>query len=117
MDKVDIMAEVVGLLGEIVFISGPITGMPDLNIPAFNAADKKIRRTGAAVYNPASLPLGNDWQWYMDQCFKAMQDCTAIYQLLGWENSRGARIENEWALELGLSFITDSEIEKYLEEE
>jgi hypothetical protein len=98
----------------LVFISGPITGMPDLNIPAFNEAEERIKKTGAAVYNPASLPLGKNWEWYMDQCFDALSVCTAFYQLPGWENSRGARIENEWALEFGLRFVTDAEVEKLL---
>ena len=37
----------------IVYIAGPMTGLPDLNYPAFNAAEEALTAAGHAVLNPA----------------------------------------------------------------
>lgn len=38
-----------------IYISGPMTGKPDLNCPAFDAAEKRLREHGHFVINPAEL--------------------------------------------------------------
>lgn len=38
-----------------VYISGKMTGCPDLNRPAFDAAAKRLREQGHFVINPAEL--------------------------------------------------------------
>ena len=37
----------------LVYLSGPMTGLPDLNFPAFHAAADKLRSQGVQVVNPA----------------------------------------------------------------
>lgn len=43
-----------------IYCSGAMTGLPDHNIPAFNAAAKRLREQGHFVINPAELsaPFG-----------------------------------------------------------
>lgn len=78
-----------------VYISGPMTGLPDLNFPAFHAAAKALRAMGMQVTNPAELNTGTNAQW--EDCMrvdvKALCDCTGLVLLPGWENSRGAFVE------------------------
>ena len=38
-----------------IYISGPMTGMPDSNISAFNAAAERLRAEGHFVINPHDL--------------------------------------------------------------
>lgn len=38
-----------------IYISGPMTGLPDGNIPAFNAAAERLRTEGHFVINPADI--------------------------------------------------------------
>jgi hypothetical protein len=40
---------------KLVFISGPMTGIPDHNRPVFHAAAKQLRDHGYHVINPAEL--------------------------------------------------------------
>lgn len=89
-----------------VYVSGPMTGMPELNHPAFNKAAAQLRAQGIAVFNPAELPKNNSWSWcdYMRADLKALMDCTEILMLPGWEKSKGARLEMHVAIALGMTF-------------
>lgn len=40
---------------KLLFVSGPMTGIPDHNRPAFHAAAKQLRDHGYHVINPAEL--------------------------------------------------------------
>lgn len=45
-----------------IYCSGPMTGLPDHNRPAFDAAAKRLREQGHFVINPAefSVSFGNE---------------------------------------------------------
>lgn len=93
-----------------IYISGPMTGIEDLNYPAFNKADELLKRQGYDTFNPAKINGKDDWDWqdYMKPCIKAIPDCTHILLLAGWEDSRGAKIELNIARTLGLEVIFGS---------
>jgi nucleoside 2-deoxyribosyltransferase len=87
-----------------VYLSGPMTGLPELNFPAFNAAAARLRAEGAQVVNPAEInPDGGlSWEQCMRADIKALCDCDAIVLLPGWEGSKGAHLELHVAHRLGL---------------
>ena len=91
------------------YISGPMTGLPDLNFPAFHAAEKKLADMGYDVRNPADVGEvpGKSWEWYMRQDLRMLCDCDAIYMLRGWQNSRGAHLELHIAHRLGMEVLID----------
>lgn len=88
---------------KIIYISGGMTGYPDLNFPAFHAAAAELRALGHTVVNPAEIDEqpGKEWHEYMRKDIRAMMDCNAIHLLPGWKRSRGARLEHLIAMELG----------------
>lgn len=94
-----------------IYISGPMTGLPDLNFPAFNAAAERLRRQGHSVVNPAEIGSepGRDWVDYMKADIKALCDCDALALLPGWQNSKGAHLELHLAHRLGLEIGTVDE--------
>jgi hypothetical protein len=75
--------------------------MPDYNKPAFYAAERQIKKQGHKVKNPARLPLGKPFEWYMARCFKQIDCCDTVYFLAGWERSKGARLELDYAIQHG----------------
>ena len=89
---------------ERIYISGPMSGLPDLNFPAFHAAAAALRARGFDVVNPAELNVDNqgDWASCMKADIKALCDCTALALLPGWEDSRGAHLEVHLAHRLGM---------------
>lgn len=88
-----------------IYISGPMTGLPELNFPAFNAAAHRLRALGHQVVNPAEVNPDTTMTW--EQCMradiKALCDCDTIALLPGWEASRGAHLEVHVAHRLGLT--------------
>lgn len=97
-----------------VYISGPMTGLPDFNYPAFNAAAARLRHLGYDVVNPVDIgrELGDGllWSQYMRPCIAAVLQCDALVLLPGWAESRGAKLERDVALAIGLRVCTLSEV-------
>ena len=108
-----------------IYLSGPMTSMPDHNIPAFDAAEGRLLKQGHFVINPADISAqfgtyeeiadsfaahyagdkafgGSLAQCVMDADLAAVRSCDAIYLLRGWENSRGAKKELAEAIRCGL---------------
>lgn len=97
-----------------IYIAGPMTGLPEFNFPAFFKAERKLRRAGWLVWNPAAKDseaaidktakkTGDDklaikkgfdireaFMWDAEKVIYA----DGIYMLEGWEKSPGARAEH-----------------------
>lgn len=90
-----------------VYIAGPMTGLPDLNFPAFNRAAELLRAAGHVAINPAEINPDptTQWQACMFRDLEALDTCAAILMLPGWENSPGAQIERLWAKRTGKTIM------------
>ncbi len=86
-----------------VYISGPMSGLPDFNRAAFHQAAHKLRALGYEVINPAEQPERTTWEEYMRHDIKLLMDCRSVVLLPGWAGSRGARIEVKLADNLGIN--------------
>ena len=87
-----------------VYIAGPMTGLPDFNYPAFNAAAAKLRALGLEVLNPAENPPPpcGTWTGYMRMALRQLVECDRVVLLPGWSDSKGALIERSLAQALGM---------------
>lgn len=88
-----------------LYIAGPMSGIKDLNFPAFHAVAEKLRQDGHDVVNLAEINAGPGAAWA--DCMRAdiaqLVTCDGIVRLPGWDTSRGATLENHIACTLGLS--------------
>ena len=82
-----------------LYIAGPMSGLPEFNYPAFNAAADELRAVGYDVLNPVDAEKHNTtgqpqaWDWYMRHALRMVLDADGLALLPGWRNSRGARLE------------------------
>lgn len=79
-----------------IFISGPMSGMKNYNVEAFNTQSDLIKRQGDIPLNPAVIAQGMPGLTERDYMIvsNAMLQCAdAIVQLPGWELSLGAQAE------------------------
>lgn len=93
--------------GEIYYLSGPMTGYPEFNFPAFTAAAASLRELGLCVVSPHEIDSehGKPWDVYLRNDIRALVDCTHVATLPGWELSRGAQLEVHIAQQLGMPVV------------
>lgn len=88
-----------------LFLSGPMTGESDWGRGAFHEAAVILRQHGYKVFNPAES-FGGDVtrprEDYMRVCLDALLDCDALVSLPRWSSSKGAHLERQVAIEIGL---------------
>ena len=89
-----------------IYISGPMSGIENLNRSAFERAEKKIQEMGHIALNPHRFPELESYEDYLllDMEMIAMA-ADAIALLPGWENSPGAKKELKAALDLNLKVL------------
>lgn len=92
----------------IIYIAGPITGVPDY-FAEFAGAAAELSNRGHTVFNPAILPDGLPHDAYMPICYAMMDACEAVYFLRGWEHSIGARMEFEYATAKGMRIMFEGD--------
>lgn len=88
-----------------VYVAGPMTGLPDLNSPAFVAEVARLRAEGHEVLSPTEINAGLEhegWHACMRRDIPVLLTCDAVQLLRGWQGSKGARIEAFLAAEFGL---------------
>lgn len=105
-----------------VYVAGPMTGLPESNYPAFNAAAARLRSKGWHVENPAENPAPHvdaacDWTAYMRMGVSQLMTCHAIYLLPGWQQSKGASLEYMVAKQLGLMVYEHATQDDVLQEQ
>ena len=94
-----------------IYIAGPMTGLPDLNFPAFNRAAAILRAAGYEAINPAEINPDPTAGW--EACMRAdiaeLVKCDGVALLPGWERSRGASLEAHIAHSLGMRLVYPGE--------
>lgn len=93
-----------------VYISGKISGIENEAPKIFEDAETKLKSKGFETVNPMTLNHQHDKSWYsyMKEDVKALCDCSHIYMLSNWSESRGAKIEYLIAGYLGINIIYES---------
>lgn len=90
-----------------IYLSGPMSGFPEHNFPAFNAEAKRLRALGYEVVNPAELNPGDegDWNACMRTDITALMACDTLALMAGWEGSNGAHLEVHIAHRVGMDIV------------
>ena len=89
----------------IVYVAGPMSGLPDSNLPAFAAATEQLTEAGYVARNPGRRGADHpEWAWadYIRRALPDLCHCDAVALLDGWEASRGAQLEVYVAKKLGM---------------
>jgi len=83
-----------------------MSNYPELNFPAFATAADRLRNLGHTVINPAEIeqPI-KEWSACMKEDIKQLMLADTVAVLPGWKKSRGAQIEVELAMQLGMSVV------------
>lgn len=89
-----------------IYISGPITGHKNY-LSRFARVESLLKKQGQEVINPAEImfpmPPSTTHQGYMLVSLALLRQCDAIYMLEGWQQSKGATMEFEYAVRHGIT--------------
>jgi hypothetical protein len=94
---------------DIVYISGPMTGLPGFNHQAFYDAEQLLLEDFVCiVHNPAKSFSGRtdlERKTYMRHDIHLLLESTVVVLLPGWQRSQGSLLEILVAQELGLKIL------------
>ena len=85
-----------------VYVAGKITGLSrKKTLRKFEKAHRELERLGHDVLVQTVLPELETFthEDYMHVCFAMIDVCDAVYMLADWEDSKGARMELQYATE------------------
>lgn len=91
-----------------MYLSGPMTGIPNYNHELFDKVAKEFRDANFAVCSPSEFfdgDLTKERKEYMREAVKYLLEADTIVLLPGWEESKGSRLEAAIATELDLIVV------------
>lgn len=106
-----------------LFISGPMTGLPNYNFDRFNEVEAEIRggNPRIEIVNPVTICRRFKKELVLSdkRVFDAMiaeqqkeeRTCNAILLLDGWQKSKGVRLELKTAIECGMDILLEGDIQ------
>ncbi len=113
-----------------LYLAGKMTGVPQLNFPLFNSEAARLRALGYDIINPAEINGGADelaacatmtpeqlrahWCNCMRKDIAALVTCDGVAFLPGWQDSRGAQLENFIAVQLDMDVHMAYELQRPL---
>ena len=95
-----------------IYLSGPMTGIADMNFPAFNTESKRLRGLGYDVVNPVDVnpDISLGWHECMRRDIAALLTCDTLALLEGWQKSAGAHLEMHVAHRVGMDIVIAAEV-------
>lgn len=83
-----------------VYIAGKVTGLEKAEVfKKFNESVSQLKKQGYITMSPAVLASNEGFEHsdYMHVCFAMIDVCDAVYMQKDWRNSKGARMELQYA--------------------
>ena len=99
-----------------VYLSGPMTGLPDCNRAAFNMRAEAFKALGYSVNNPADISVthGTDkaYGFYFKRALRLMLESDVVYVFGDTSKSAGVQMELQAAQLAGMPIVRENEGER-----
>lgn len=76
-----------------VYISGPMSGLPEFNRPNFWKMEHALKPLGCRILSPAHHDKEKTYQEYMKASTDMVFECDCVVMLRGYQQSKGAMAE------------------------
>ena len=95
-----------------LYLSGKMSGLPDLGFDLFNRVAAQLRAIGYEVVNPVEIngDPAAEWLPCIIEDLKHLATCDGIALLPNWSDSFGAKIEHLAAQKLGLAVLNVADL-------
>ena len=90
-----------------IYIAGKVSGLPEEQVrEKFERAASELKEQGHIVMSPVSIDeRAEDWEGTLRNDIKTMLDCDEVHLLPCWQESRGAQLERDIALRVGMNIV------------
>jgi len=90
-----------------IFIAGKVSGLPkDQVIDKFERIVHELSSLGYKIITPASLQdRAKSWEDATRDNIRYMLECDEVHFLPDWQESRGAKLERDIAIRLGMNVV------------
>ena len=95
-----------------VYIAGKVIGLEKAEIfKKFNKSVSQLKKQGCVTMSPAVLVSNEGFEHsdYMHVCFAMIDVCDAVYMQKNWRDSKGARMELQYARSLKKRILYEDE--------
>ena len=93
-----------------IYIAGKVTGLPEHEVRGkFSELQTNLESCGFDVVNPIEVvnDFNTPWDAAMKLCIKALIDCDAVYLMPCHNNSKGALIEKQLAININIPCVNN----------
>lgn len=94
-------------MSKTIYVAGKMYGLPEQQVrEKFQKVTADLQDKGYRVITPVSdIKEGESWEVTMRHSIKSMLDCDEVHLLPCWQESRGAQLERDIALRLGMDVV------------
>ena len=94
-------------MNKTAYVAGKITGLPREDVKEkFNMITSQLTNQGYLVVNPLAVnDNSQSWDVAVRNDIKIMLECDEVHLLPDWQESRGAQLERDIALRLGMNLV------------
>lgn len=94
-------------MSKTVYIAGKMYGLPQEQVKEkVERVSTDLQNQGYRVVSPAEcMNNGETWERSMKHSIKSMLECDEVHLLPGWQESRGAQLERDIAIRLGMDVV------------
>ena len=94
-------------MSKTIFVAGKMFGLPEAQVrEKFEKAAADLQGQGYTVISPISdMETGKPWEDTIRKSIKSMLDCDEVHLLPCWQESRGAQLERDIAIRLGMDVV------------
>lgn len=94
-------------MNKTAYIAGKVTGLPKNHVVSkFNTVEDQLISMGYQVVKPQAVYEDNaSWDVAVRGDIKKMLECDEVHLLPDWQDSRGAQLERDIALRLGMQVV------------
>lgn len=93
-----------------IYLSGPMSGMVDHNLPNFQIYAEGLRILGYTVISPAEMDPQNSYEDYLREDIMAILKVDAVAVMPGWIDSKGCFYETTVATAIGIPVFDADEM-------
>ena len=94
-------------MAKTIYVAGKMYGLPEEEVrEKFEKATSHLKEEGYNVVTPVTEFEGNrSWEDTMRHSIKTMLECDEVHLLPCWQESRGAQLERDIAVRLGMNVV------------